>query len=66
MLAKRSDDLEVLELACRAYLGTGNYIQAQPLCWKLYQAKPERVDLVLQTHGGPDPERGCPASVGNR
>ena len=52
ILAKRSDDLEVLELASRAYLGTGNYIQAQPLCWKLCQAKPERVDLVLQIMEG--------------
>jgi tetratricopeptide (TPR) repeat protein/GGDEF domain-containing protein len=48
LLAKRTDDLEVLELACRAFLGVGNYTQAQPLCWKLYQAKPERVDLVLK------------------
>jgi tetratricopeptide (TPR) repeat protein/GGDEF domain-containing protein len=48
ILAKRPDDVEVLELTCRADLGTGNYIQAQPLCWKLYQIKPERVDIVLQ------------------
>ncbi len=48
VLAKRPEDLEVLELGCRATLGTGNYLQAQPLCWKLYQAKPERVDLVLR------------------
>ncbi len=31
MLAKRPDDLEVLELACKGYLGVGNYTQAQPL-----------------------------------
>jgi len=48
VLAKRPDDLEVLELACRAYLGIGNYAEAQPLCWKLYHANPERVDLVLK------------------
>jgi len=48
ILAKRPDDLEVLELACRSYLGIGEYTQAQPLCLKLYHAKPERLDLVLQ------------------
>ncbi len=52
VLAKRPDDLEVLELACRAILGIGNYTQAEPLCWKLYQAKPERVDLVMQLMEG--------------
>ncbi|MGO8819501.1 MAG: tetratricopeptide repeat protein [Terriglobia bacterium] len=50
--AKYSDDLELLELGCRAYLGAGNYSQAQPLCWKLYGAKPERVDLVLKLMQG--------------
>ena len=45
---KRPDDLDVLELACRANLGTRNFSRAKPLCWKLYNAKPERVDLVLQ------------------
>src|SRR5208282_5659247 len=29
LLAKRTDDLEVLELACRAFLGIGNYTQVQ-------------------------------------
>ena len=35
-----------------AYLGVGNYAQAQPLCWKLYHANPERVDLVLKLMEG--------------
>jgi tetratricopeptide (TPR) repeat protein/GGDEF domain-containing protein len=48
VLAKRPDDLEVLDLACKGYLGAGNYTQAQPLCWKLYRAIPERSDLVLE------------------
>ncbi len=52
LLTKRPDDLEVLELACKGLLGVGNYIQAQPLCWKLYHAKSERVDLVLKTMEG--------------
>jgi tetratricopeptide (TPR) repeat protein/GGDEF domain-containing protein len=52
LVAKRPDDLEVLELACKSYLGIGNYAQAQPLCWKLYQAKPERVDLILKLVDG--------------
>ena len=52
LLAKRPDDLDVLELACRANLGISNYAKAQPLCWKLYNARPERVDLVLQLMEG--------------
>ena len=52
LLARRPDDLEVLELACRGFLGVGDYTRAQPLCWKLYRAKPERVDLVLRLMEG--------------
>src|ERR1019366_4483281 len=37
VLARKPDDQEVLELACRAYMGIGDYTQAQPLCWRLYQ-----------------------------
>jgi tetratricopeptide (TPR) repeat protein/GGDEF domain-containing protein len=48
VVEKRPDDLNVLELAYRGYFGGGDYIQAQPLCWKIYDAKPERVDLVLK------------------
>jgi GAF domain-containing protein len=47
VVASRPDDLEVLELACKSYLGIANYAQAQPLCWKLYQARPERVDFIV-------------------
>lgn len=52
LLAKRPDDLEVLELACKGLLGAGNFTQAQPLCWKLYHAKSDRVDLVLKIMEG--------------
>ncbi len=52
MLAKRPDDLEVLELACRGFLGTNNYVKVEPLCWKLYRASPERVDLILRLMEG--------------
>ena len=48
VLGNKPDDLEVLELACRGYLGIGDYLKAQPLCRKLYHAKPERVDFVLR------------------
>ncbi|MGO8788827.1 MAG: tetratricopeptide repeat protein [Terriglobia bacterium] len=52
LLAKEPDSLEVLEFACRAFLGIGNHAQAQPLCWKLYNANPDRVDLVLKLMEG--------------
>ena len=52
LVAKKPDDLGVLGLACRGYLGVGDYTHAQPLCWKLYQADPERVDLVMRLMEG--------------
>jgi GAF domain-containing protein len=48
VLRRKPEDLEVLELASRGHLGVEDYVQAQPLCWKLYQARPQRVDLVLE------------------
>jgi GAF domain-containing protein/tetratricopeptide (TPR) repeat protein len=52
VLEKRPEDMEVLELACCAYLGVEDYATARPLCMRLYQAKPERVDLVLKLMEG--------------
>jgi GAF domain-containing protein/tetratricopeptide (TPR) repeat protein len=50
--ATRMDNLNVLDLACRSYLGAGNYEQAEPFCLKLYQANPQRVDLILKLMEG--------------
>jgi len=44
----KPDDLMVLELLTRGYTAVGDYAKAQPLCWKLYQAKPETQDIVLK------------------
>lgn len=52
ILARKPDDLNVLELASKSLLGAGKYLQAQPLCWKLCRARPERVDLVLSLSEG--------------
>ena len=52
VLARKPDDPEVLDLACRAYIGIGNHTQAQPLCWKLYHARPERADIFLKLMEG--------------
>ncbi len=52
LLAKRPDDLELLELACRSLLGVSDFTRAQPLCWQLCRAKPERVDLVMKVMDG--------------
>lgn len=48
MLANKPEDQGLMELACRGFLGAGIYAQAQPLCLKLFQAHPVRVDLVLK------------------
>jgi GAF domain-containing protein/tetratricopeptide (TPR) repeat protein len=52
VLEKKPEDLEVLELACCAYLSVEDYATAHPLCLRLYQAKPERVDLILKLMEG--------------
>jgi GAF domain-containing protein/uncharacterized protein HemY len=44
----KSDDLTILELLTRAYVQTADYAKAQPLCWGLYQARPETLDVVLK------------------
>jgi GAF domain-containing protein/predicted Zn-dependent protease len=43
----RGDDLVVLELLATAYLRAGDLEKAEPLCWKLYQARPDAIELVL-------------------
>jgi len=48
ILGARPDDLTVLELLTRAYVQTGDYAKAQPLCWRLYQARPETLDILLK------------------
>ncbi len=44
----RPDDLAGLELLARAYLRTGDPVKGEPLVWKVYQARPETLDLVLE------------------
>jgi diguanylate cyclase (GGDEF)-like protein len=48
LLPKRPEDLTVLELLTKGYLATGDYSLAEPLCLKLYQAKPDLLEPVLQ------------------
>jgi GGDEF domain-containing protein/tetratricopeptide (TPR) repeat protein len=40
--------LTVQELLGRAYLAIGDFDKAQPICWKLYQAQPATLDLLMQ------------------
>lgn len=46
--AAQPDDLVVLELLSRACIEIKDFAKAQPLCWKLYQAKPEAIDIVVK------------------
>jgi diguanylate cyclase (GGDEF)-like protein len=48
----KPDDLTVLELLARAYLRNGDYAKAHPVCWKVYQAKPETSELVQKLAEG--------------
>ncbi len=44
----RPDDAGVLRRLARAFLGMGDYIGAEPVCRKLYQAEPEEIGLIEQ------------------
>jgi tetratricopeptide (TPR) repeat protein/GGDEF domain-containing protein len=48
ILAGKPDGLVVLELLAKAYLLLKNFDKAQPLCIRLFQAKPEAVDLLAR------------------
>lgn len=43
----RPDDLTILELLVRAYNALGQYDKEEPLAWKLYQARPETLKLLV-------------------
>jgi GGDEF domain-containing protein/tetratricopeptide (TPR) repeat protein len=46
--AARPEDLVVLDLLTRACIEIKDFAKAQPLSWKLYQAKPEAIDIVVK------------------
>jgi len=48
----KPDDLIVLEHLARGYLSIKDYNKAEPVCWKVYAAKAEAVELVLKLTGG--------------
>ncbi|MFB3922498.1 MAG: GAF domain-containing protein [Terriglobia bacterium] len=52
VLQAKPDDLPVLDLLSRAYLQTKAYDKAQPVTWKLYQARPEALQLLVELAEG--------------
>jgi tetratricopeptide (TPR) repeat protein/GGDEF domain-containing protein len=48
----KPDDIQVLDLLAQAYLRTGDYLKAQPVCWKAYQARPDAIELVQKVAEG--------------
>jgi diguanylate cyclase (GGDEF)-like protein len=48
----KPDDLEVTELLCRAYMTVGDYVKAQPLSWKIYQAHPDQFEILRKLAEG--------------
>ena len=48
----KAEDPTVTELLARAYLRTGNHEKGEPLCWKLYQARPEAIDFLVELAEG--------------
>jgi GAF domain-containing protein/Flp pilus assembly protein TadD len=48
----KPDDIQVLELLAEAYLRTGAYVKAQPVCWRAYQLRPDAIELVQRVAEG--------------
>lgn len=48
----KPDDLDILTWLVKAYLLTGEYSKAEPLCWKVYSQRPEAVEMVRQLAEG--------------
>ncbi|MBZ5562129.1 MAG: tetratricopeptide repeat protein [Acidobacteriia bacterium] len=52
LLQSKPDDNTVLDLLGRSYLATGDFEKAAPVCWKLYQTRPEALDLLVDLTKG--------------
>ncbi len=52
ILEGKPDDNTVLDLLGRGYLAIGDFDKASPVCWKLYQTKPEALDLLIDLTKG--------------
>src|SRR6266568_5452987 len=48
LAVSQPDNLTILKLLARGYLAVRDYGQAQPIVWKLYQAQPAALDLLMQ------------------
>jgi tetratricopeptide (TPR) repeat protein/GGDEF domain-containing protein len=48
----KQDDIQVLELLAEAYLRTGDFAKAQPVCWRAYQLRPDAIELVQRVAEG--------------
>ena len=52
LVRSKPEDPAVLENLAQAYLRTGDYAKAEPLCLKLYQSRPETIGMVEQAAKG--------------
>ncbi len=52
LLEAKPDDLQILDLLAQSYLRTGDFAKAQPVCWKVYQARPEAIEMVQKVAEG--------------
>lgn len=48
----KPDDLQVTELLCRANMAAGEFVKAQPLAWKIYQARPQEFEILCKLAEG--------------
>jgi tetratricopeptide (TPR) repeat protein/GGDEF domain-containing protein len=48
----KPDDIQIVTLLARAYLRTGEFAKAQPVCWKAYQLRPDAIELVQKVAEG--------------
>ncbi len=52
LIEAKPDDPEVLRLLASASLGSKEYAQAEPVCWKVFRAQPEAGDLLQELVSG--------------
>ncbi len=52
LIEAKPDDPEVLRLLASASLGSKEYAQAEPVCWKVFRVQPEAGDLLQELVSG--------------
>ncbi len=52
VIRRQPDNLDVAAFLARAHIKVGDYAKAQPFAWKVYEQRPEQLELVQQLAEG--------------